>query len=894
MAAFFIKSFGGVNPKTPPRYLQDNQAQVAINCPVFAGSLVPLPDVSSSASATITKAGVPQTIYRYGQDVDSDSNYWFSWNFDVDVCRGQVSGDPNEWTFYTGDGSPKATYNSIALSGTNLPAASIPLGVPNPANAPDATPDPAFDSTADYPAEIVLDTVALANLNTSGAQISIDNGANYSPINLPSLPAANRQAYVAAQIDAIAGVTAVVDGLTVKITSDAVGDTASLIFRSVVSVSEPVIDETTAFTYTSGFDKNATGSQLDQPLCVIPATRWNVIGAGTQIRFKATYNSSAPSSMVKVLDAVAPSSFASASDFAAWINNNFLSGYAGALEATPYGTCVVVTPGTYGLSKTSPAVAGAIRFILGDNDSAEDKMVFAAARDSTGPARLIITAADYNTYLKGKYYSLVLNGGSETRASAGDAIQAFYPGVVSVIPLDPVEQTAYAVIGGYGTSSTIRLRSGTYGTTTTTAYSTLSAVGYTDTTSVPEARVYTYTWVAKIASFSFESGPSDPSTSVDVYKGQKVTVSNLETATSSGGKYYVTRNGITYEVTARRIYRSVNGVYLFVTELNASASSYVDELAADDLAEEMTVTGWSLPPSSLSGLINMPNGIMAGFTKTAANASGRDVYFCDPYHPHAWPEAYVQTVDYPIVGLGRMDTTLAVLTTGVPYFIQGSHPESMVVVKSDIQQSCASKRSIVSISGTVIYASPDGLVMLSSGGSRVLTDNMFTRAQWQTLNPSSIHAYQHDSKYIAFYDNGTVRGGFMFDLISGQFIFHDIYASAGYNDLLRDQLFLSFDDQTIKKWFDGSAKTYTWRSKLFTMPRVMGFACAQVEASSYPVTAKFYCDNSATPYFTQVVTSRNYFRLPVKQGRDFEVQLEGTSEVFSVGVSQAPEELADA
>ena len=35
MAVFSIKSFGGIAPKTPPRYLQDSQAQTAMNCPVF-------------------------------------------------------------------------------------------------------------------------------------------------------------------------------------------------------------------------------------------------------------------------------------------------------------------------------------------------------------------------------------------------------------------------------------------------------------------------------------------------------------------------------------------------------------------------------------------------------------------------------------------------------------------------------------------------------------------------------------------------------------------------------------------------------------------------------------------------------------------------------------------
>jgi hypothetical protein len=328
-------------------------------------------------------------------------------------------------------------------------------------------------------------------------------------------------------------------------------------------------------------------------------------------------------------------------------------------------------------------------------------------------------------------------------------------------------------------------------------------------------------------------------------------------------------------------------VYLFVAEIPSAQTSYIDEISSDDLSEEMIVTGWSEPPATLTGLINLPNGIMAGFT-------GRDIYFCDPYHPHAWPQSYVQTVDYPVVGLGRMDTTLVVLTKGVPYFIQGSHPDSMVVVKSDLQQACASKRSIVSVNGSVIYASPDGLIMLASGGSRIITDGMFTRAQWQSLVPESIHAYTHDNKYVAFYDTGDVQGGFVYDLISGQFIFHNLYATAGFNDLLRDQLFLAFANNTIKKWFDGTNLSYTWRSKIFTMPRVLSLGCAKVEAESYPVTARFYCDNSTTPFHTQTVTSRTMFKLPPTSGRDWEVQLEGTAQVFSVVVAQSAEEIANA
>lgn len=536
MAVFTIKSFGGISPKVPPRYLQDSQAQVAINCPVFSGSIQPLSNLSSTVT-TLTRTGTPQTIYRFGKDLDSDTQYWFSWNSDVNVCRGQVAGDTSEWTFYTGDGAPKATYNSLALAGTPYPFTSRPLGIPNPTVTPNVT-----------------------------------------------------------------------------------------------------------------------------------------------------------------------------------------------LGAAP----------------------------------------------------------------------------------------------------DPATAT--------------------------------------------ETRSYVFTWVNKEAGFEFESGPSAPSALIDVMDGQSVTVSGF--GSLPGG----------YTITHRRIYRAVSGTYLFVAEIAVATSSYVDTKDPDSLGEELPSATWLPPPSTLAGLINMPNGVMAGFV-------GQDVYLCDPYHPHAWPLEYVQTVDYSVVGLGRMDTTLAVLTKGTPYFIQGATPDTAVVVKSDLEQACASKRSIVSTNGVVIYASPDGLIMLTPGGSRMLTENYFTRAQWQAyFVPTSIHAYSHDLKYVAFYNNGVTSGGFIYDLTSGQFILHDIYVTAGFTDLQRDQLFVTSADRTIKKWLGGSAKTYTWRSKKFTLPEVAGFNCAMLEAETYPMTAKFYMDG--TLFHTQTVTSRDMFRLPVAMGRDFEVQFEGSAEVFSFSVAQSPEELA--
>lgn len=536
MAVLSIRSFGGISPKIPPRYLQNTQAQTALNTTVFNGSLQPFLGLGTSV-LTLSSTGTPQTIYRFGQDLTSDTQYWFEWEDDIDVCRSQISGDASEWTFYTGDGAPKSTYNTIALTGgPPYPAVSRPLGLPAPVSA--------------------------VNVSVSGAE---------------------------------------------------------------------------------------------------------------------------------------------------------------------------------------------------------------------------------------------------------------------------------------------------------------------DTSESIETRVYTYTWVNKESGFEFESAPAPASAEVNVRTSQTVDISSFASVPSG------------YTITHKRIYRAVAGIYLFVAEIAVATSTYNDAVTAADLGEELPSLTWEEPPSTLSGLINLPNGILAGFT-------GRDVYFSVPYRPHAWPSIYVQSVDFPVVGLGRIDTTLVVLTKGTPYFIQGVTPDGMSVVKSDLEQACASKRSIVSFNGVVMYASPDGLVALSPAGSRIVTQDYFTRDQWQALVPSSIHAYQQDLKYIGFYDTGSVQGGFIYDMTSAQFIYHSLYISAAYNDLQRDKLFTTSADKTLKPWNSGSALTYTWKSKKFGVPYPMTFSCAQVQAETYPVTAKFYRDGSLI--HTQTVANRLPFRLPATTGIDWEVQLEGTSEVFAVEMAQAFEELA--
>ena len=848
MAALQIKSFGGVSPKVPPRYLQDTMAQTALNAVVFNGSLQPLSNVGAAVH-TLTKVGTPLTIYRFGQDSVSDSQYWFHWTSDVDVCRSQISGDTSEWTFYTGDGAPKATYGQLALSGSNYPTVSRPLGLPPPA-LPLAVSPSVFTPTT-RPAEVILTSTAIGQLTTTyGIQVSIVGTADgdYTTVTLTSPITASS---VASAVNAAAGVAAVVEGTGVKITSDATGDSAKLYVRYRTG---STANTSGTFTY-SGLDLQATGTANTTAFLIIDDAEIGSIEVGDRLVVSGNGGT--------YFDAVAPSTMT-----AATLASFMSTALAGKVFIQFVGSCVYFIPGSL---STGPSGSITYTRIV---DGAEVFTETSVGSESPAPASVPVSQADIDS-VENRYLSVLING-VENFIAVPDvytvnnlAIINGYGGSVeifgSVAPFAIVSTTAT------GTSASIRLRGGDY--PTVAQYSSLNATGVTETQEVPESRVYAWTWVNKEAGFEFESAPSPASEVVSVRVSQTVAISGREVVPTG------------YVVTHWRLYRAVSGVYLFVAELPASQTSYTDSVLAESLGEELPSLTWLPPPTTLRGLINLPNGIMAGFT-------GRDVYFCDPYHPHAWPVQYNQTVDFPVVGLGRMDTTLAVLTTGTPYFIQGSSPDAMVVVKSDLEQACASKRSIVSTNNSVIYASPDGLVLLSSGGSRLLTEQMFSRALWQeAFNPSSIHAYQQDMKYVAFYNNGVTAGGFIFDLTSGHFIYHNIYATAGYNDLQADKLYTAFSDRTVKIWQAGSALSYIWRSKKFTMPQIMGFSCAQVEAEAYPVTAKVYSDG--TLVHTQTVAGRTPFRLPVAPGRDWEFQIEGNTEVFAVLVAQSMEELAN-
>jgi hypothetical protein len=70
----------------------------------------------------------------------------------------------------------------------------------------------------------------------------------------------------------------------------------------------------------------------------------------------------------------------------------------------------------------------------------------------------------------------------------------------------------------------------------------------------------------------------------------------------------------------------------------------------------------------------------------------------------------------------------------------------------------------------------------------------------------------------------------------------------------------------------------------------MAWACAQVEAEDYPVNFRLYVDQDLV-YFRDV-TSRIPFRLPPIVGRDTEIELTASTEVYNVAIASSMPEIS--
>lgn len=386
--------------------------------------------------------------------------------------------------------------------------------------------------------------------------------------------------------------------------------------------------------------------------------------------------------------------------------------------------------------------------------------------------------------------------------------------------------------------------------------------------------VYVVTFVTDLGE---EGPPSPPSAQLLIREGASIALSQIPAPGA----------GVTH-ITKKRIYRSLSSStaadYLFVVELPSAATTYTDTAGSDDLNESLATLNYAPPLSTLQGLTALQNGMMAAF-------DGNDLYFCEPFLPYAWPTEYSQAVDYKIVGLAAFGQSVLAGTTGTPYLFTGVDPAGMTMERVDFNQSCLAKESMVSVGSGAVYAAPDGLAYVGSGGARIVTESMFTAAQWKAYKPESMRCFFVDGQLIIFYDTGAVNGSLILHWEAGVLSKSSVWCDAGFFDPQLGELYLIQGD-AILKWNAGSSLTYTWRSKIIAAGDGFQPSAALVEADAYPVTFKLYRDGTLA--HTQTVSKRDAFRLPPGRAETFQMEITASAPISRIALATSISELRGA
>lgn len=377
-----------------------------------------------------------------------------------------------------------------------------------------------------------------------------------------------------------------------------------------------------------------------------------------------------------------------------------------------------------------------------------------------------------------------------------------------------------------------------------TSAPTLSIAG--GTTPV-ESRAYVYTWVSAYG----EEGPPSPASTV--------------TSGNANGTWTVTVTRPTNSEAAARnlkfvnIYRAVTTTsgtasYFYVGQISIGTTTYADSAVNVSANNLLQSTFWDPPPSDLKGIISLPNGIIAGFRSN-------EIYFTEPYRPHAWPVTYSLAVDYPIIGLGVVGQTLMVLTAVSPYAVTGVNPASMSMSRIAQIEPCSSRGSIVSTPAGVIYATPSGLAVALPGGVQVVTRNLVSKDKWQdllkiaTLRGAALgndyycwgssqgvtfqtDAFQQDAFQVPD-DTGGFTGALV-DLNDARIAYNKLTGTIPkfnvISDVWTDEILLLVDSKIY--WLDISTSRsrdpYKWRSKVFTMPKRLSLEAMRVWFDLYP------------------------------------------------------------
>ena len=319
----------------------------------------------------------------------------------------------------------------------------------------------------------------------------------------------------------------------------------------------------------------------------------------------------------------------------------------------------------------------------------------------------------------------------------------------------------------------------------------------------------------------------------------------------------------------------------------AAGSSYDDRVPSGSLGEVLATTLYDPPHPDTQGLKAHPGGFLVGFHSNTVD-------FSEQGAPHAFPIEYRRATEGNITGLGIFGNYVFVGTENIPYLFFGNAPGAMTKVELPASQACASKRGIVDIGTGVVYPSPDGLILVTQGQPVNLTEGLFTRKQWQAMDPTTMLAFEWEDQYLCFFGDGSAtKNAFSINPLDPAqgVVYYSDWATSGYKDLDDDVLYLNINDFIVGWDQSGTPRTGVWRSGKQRMRKPVNFSLARVEAEDYPVALRIVGDGRYA--FETTVQDDEIFRLPADmKATDWNVEVSSKYDVISIMLAQSMKEFS--
>ncbi len=358
-----------------------------------------------------------------------------------------------------------------------------------------------------------------------------------------------------------------------------------------------------------------------------------------------------------------------------------------------------------------------------------------------------------------------------------------------------------------------------------------------------------------------------------------------------------------YQTTDRlRIYRTATGSqateYQFVEEISSlpapgatTSVAWTDTVEGSKLGEVLSTLGYGVPPSDLTGIIALPNGVMCAFT-------GSDLWFSEPYLPYAWKSGNSMSFPNRIVGICAYENSVFVTTTANPWLVNGVSPDSMSQMVLPEIQAGVSKNSIVQIGSNVAYLSHDGIVMARGLDTTVGQSlQLFTRKSWRDRyanHLSQARLSAHDGALICTFDNGAEGFILRGDEAAGTFSRYSPVVNAAAIWPENDWLYFSQGNAVYAHKGSPNSLPFVWHSKDMLLPKPHNFGCCQVRGSG-SATFEFYVDGTLKHTKTLTLTERlQMFRLPSGfVGARWSVRITGAAGAIikQVLIATSPKEL---